>query len=467
MDEFTGSLSETFPLAGDLGSIALDERGVTHPRAPRGGPTVHTPYEEITHVAASPRAVWIGARRSVYLLPRALFAAEHQPDRLVRALCDRIGDLPNGDARLARMAGIDARGRAATNTPVTWALVGACLSVFVFQLLMSPTLIELGSYDARLVADGDWWRLFTANLLHAFPTFPLHLGLNLLGLIALGTLLERPLGPARTLLVMGVSGVAAMASAGVAGQGTVVGVSGVVFGLLGALTWLELRHGSELPAWWRVPRRAFWWMYAVSAALALLFPFLIAGEAHLGGVLGGAAAAALATRSFGSPAPRWVRLGAGSVVVLLVAALLAAAGELAQPGDYRVRLTLRRAELPQIPAVELNNRAWMIAIDDTSSPELLSAALRMAERAVEETQRNEPTLLDTLAELQFLLGRTPDALVSIEAAIELDPDETYYQEQHRRFRGERPDRPPAPGPADPERGAGSETEPRGDPGLEV
>ena len=462
MDEF-GAPSETFQLAGELGAITLDERGVRHPRAPRGGPTVHTPYEEIAHLAVSARAVWLGATRSVYILPRAIFAAEHLPERLVRAILDRIADLPGGEAQLARMAAVEERGRAPTSTPATWGLVGACVSVFVLQLILWPTLHEVGHYNALLVADGDWWRLFTANLLHAIPQVPVHLALNLLGLIALGTLCERPLGPARTLLVMGAAGLGAMLASGAVGYPEVVGVSGVVFGLLGAVTWLEWRHGADLPAWWRVPRRGFYWMYGGSAALALLFPF-IAGAAHLGGLVAGAVTAALSWRPAWRPAPRWVRLGAGSVLALTLAALLAAAGELAQPGDYRARLTLRRAELPGISPLELNNRAWMIAIDEESSEELLAAALRMAERAVDETDRQEPTLLDTLAELQFQLGRTSDAIATIGEAIARDPDERYYQEQLRRFRGERPDRPEAPvlpttPPPDPE--------PPQDPGLSV
>ena len=248
---------ETFPLRG-AGVIVLDERGVRHPRRPRGGSFVHTPYEDIVHVACSPRAMWLGSRRSVYVFPRRGFEQPEAPERLIRALAARLADTPGGEAQLARMARIERFSHAPAPTRATFGLAALCLAVFALHLLLGREVEDVGYYNQLLVADGDWWRLFTANLLHGFPKVPVHLVLNLLGLVALGTLAERPLGFARTLLVMGAAGVLGMLASGWAGHPRVVGVSGVVFGLLGAITWLELRAAHELPAWWRVPRRAIY-----------------------------------------------------------------------------------------------------------------------------------------------------------------------------------------------------------------
>ena len=66
-----------------------------------------------------------------------------------------------------------------------------------------------------------------------------------------------------------------------------------------------------------------------------------------------------------------------------------------------------------------------------------AAPLLLAERAVSETQRLEATILDTLAEVQFGLGMDAAAISAIDEAIALDPNETYYHEQRRRFAGER------------------------------
>ena len=64
----------------------------------------------------------------------------------------------------------------------------------------------------------------------------------------------------------------------------------------------------------------------------------------------------------------------------------------------------------------------------------------------EDREQANDSLIDTLAELQFQLGRPDEAVATIDRAIALDPEESYYREQRRRFRGERPadDRPPDP-----------------------
>jgi tetratricopeptide (TPR) repeat protein len=107
--------------------------------------------------------------------------------------------------------------------------------------------------------------------------------------------------------------------------------------------------------------------------------------------------------------------------------------------------------LPDIDPMELNNRAWLIAENPDSSREHLEAALLLAERAVQETQRTQASILDTLAEIEFQLGRPERAVEIIEEAIAQAEDERfagYYREQLRRFRGERDaeDRPDAPSP---------------------
>jgi aspartyl-tRNA synthetase len=79
----------------------------------------------------------------------------------------------------------------------------------------------------------------------------------------------------------------------------------------------------------------------------------------------------------------------------------------------------------------------MIAIAPDHTAEQVAAALTLAQRAVEETDRLEPTLLDTLAELQFQMGRTDLAVATIDEAIAQDPEQRYYREQRRRFMSER------------------------------
>ena len=63
------------------------------------------------------------------------------------------------------------------------------------------------------------------------------------------------------------------------------------------------------------------------------------------------------------------------------------------------------------------------------------------------SERSDPNILDTLAEVFFQMGRSTDALATIDEAIRLEPGERYFREQRQRFTGERPseDRPAPPG----------------------
>jgi membrane associated rhomboid family serine protease len=439
-----------FDLRKRARAIVLDTEGVHHAVSSRGRGRAFTRYEDITHVAVTPHALWLGTKRSAYAFARRAFVDPLGPDRALRALLERIVERPGGGAQLARMNEIDARAAEAFPPRATFALALICAVAFLLETASGIPIFDSGYMSSLLVRDGDLHRLVTANLIHAFG---LHLAFNLVCLLGVGRMLERALGSERVLCVMGASALGAMAATGWLRDATVVGVSGVVFGLAAGLLWLELRCAEALPAWWRFPRRALLWICAallIDAGLGFVVP-LIAGEAHLGGFAAGLLATALVTpRSLGAPSPAVVR-ASRAVVGVAVASVLVAAATLAAPGDFRVRHALRVAQLPGISAEELNNRAWLIAIEPDASVEQLDAALRLVERAVEETERRDATILDTLAEVQFQLGRRDLALAIIDEAIAREPEEAYYREQRRRFLGERAkdDRPAPPLPSVP------------------
>ncbi len=439
--------SERFDLLGRPDGIVLEAEGFRHPRSARGRGSVTTRYVDVTHVAASDRFVWIGTPRTVYLLRRQIFRDAHGAERLVRALLARVAAAPGGAARLARMAEIDARARHAAPPRATRSLAALCLVGYVLSVAVGPNVFTVGYFSPVLVADGDLWRVATANLLHGFP---LHLILNLFGLLAVGRLIERALGAARTLCVMGASALGAMGASALATEGSVVGASGVVFGLAGGMLWLQLRWADRLPVWWRFPRSML--VIVVIALICdglfgLVLPF-VAGAAHLGGFAGGllATAAVMHRSDPGSAARGGMRVAAVAVAVSTAIAVLAAGVELLGEGDFAARHATRLARLPAVSPDELNNHAWFIAIEPDSTRAQMEAALLLAERAVSETGRREPTILDTLAEVQFQLGRTAAAVATIDEAIAREPHEPYYREQRRRFTGARApdDRPPDP-----------------------
>ncbi len=436
----------SFPLRGRR-SIDVLRDGLRRPGATLLGRTRLTPWSEITHLSPGRRHLRIGTSRGVQLLPRADFARPEDAHALVREIVARVAASPLGALQLARMAEIEQRWRHPAPVRATPALAGLCVLAFAVQLLGGGLVEEVAAFGATL-ARVEPWRYVTGNLLHA--TWPiLHLPLNLMAIFAFGLLVERSLGAAATCFVMIVSGLAAMAGAALAGLEGVVGASGIAMGLVGAMLWLEFRHAHELPAAWRVPRRLFVGLL-VFENLCFLFVPWVATSGHLGGLAGGALAAALVSAPLLSRrvAPGWLVaanavLGLAVVVSVSTAAFELAGGE----GEVLPRRGERLLRLDHAPADLLNDTAWMIAISRSPTPPALEVALRLAERAVGESERGNANILDTLAEVLFLVGKRDLAVQTIDEAIHLEPMEPYFREQRRRFTGERDfdDRPVPPG----------------------
>ncbi|MBW2267831.1 MAG: rhomboid family intramembrane serine protease [Deltaproteobacteria bacterium] len=439
-----GETGENFALR-DGSSIELDAAGFLHPRAERSRQTGFTRYVEITHVAASARGIWIASEDDLVVVPSERFESADGPARLREALLRRVAERPGGAEALARMSAIEAVGSDEGTPYAVYGLALLCILAFVVEFFFHPEVLFVGEFSPRLALAGEVWRIATGNLLHGNLV---HIAANLFGLIVLGRIVERDLGSVGTLCVMGVSAASAMLLSGLLEDNEVVGVSGVVLGLGGSLAWVELFHRNEQPAWWRFPRGLRQLMLgalAIDLVLGFVVTF-IAGAAHLGGLLGGAAVTAWLTRNgLRSPLGSLARALAVWVVALTMGSLAWAGGELAG-GNYVARHIARLTELPDVSFAELNKVAWLTAIDPDATRVELLAARYIAERAVHETGHQQAAVLDTLAEVQFHLGRPSDALASIDRAIALEPGVSYYREQRRRYTGERPahDRPPDP-----------------------
>lgn len=436
---------ETFALRAGQGAIVLHATGLRHPRFPRWLGETFTRWSDVTHHAITWRGLRLGTRRSVYLFPRSLFADPSGPDALAGALVDRIAAQPGGREQLERMWRAEKLGARPARVRLAPVLALACVLVFALGWLPGgERLFFAGVFSAALVREGEWWRVLTANLLHGGLD---HLVLNVLGLLALGPLVERVLGSARAAVVLGAAALGGMGAGLLADYELAVGASGVVFGLAGALLALELGWNARLPVAWRVPRG---WLLAALVAdgiLSLVVP-AVAAAAHAGGlVAGGLACAAVAGRALDRARPRaWLWAADGALALGLAAALASAVALVAGGGSPLARRGERLVEREGVGALTLNNFAWMIATDSRATREDLAVAIRLAERAVDETGRRDPNVLDTLAEAQFAAGLTDDALRTIDEAIALAPAEAYFREQRRRFLGERErdDRPPSP-----------------------
>jgi membrane associated rhomboid family serine protease len=445
------------PAAGDRFAlrdgreVALYESGLRHPvvRFGRlGRAESFTPLGDVLHVGLGRKSLRLSARAGLLVLPRSAFLDESAALGLGQALLARIAALPDGETRLEAMERLDDRLRHPVVPRAARIVTLLCMLAFVGQLFWPAFEAEaiFGSFALPL---GEWWRLATFQVLHGGPG---HLFVNAVGLLVLGGLLERCVGSVPTALVMAVSAAGAAAASVLASYELAVGASGVVAGIMGALTWLEFRHPEAVPAPWRLPRGLLVGALVADGLLLQLVPG-IAHAAHLGGFLAGGSAMALVGIRVPGPVPLWQRAAVAASVAWLVLSLGAVGRDVLAGPEILERRAGRLLALDEddVSAMMLNDHAWIIAISDSPQPALLDLALGLAERAVAQTERNDPNILDTLAEVHFQRGDTALALHVIDEAIALRPQEPYFREQRRRYRGERErdDLPPPPGSAPP------------------
>jgi membrane associated rhomboid family serine protease len=201
-----------------------------------------------------------------------------------------------------------------TGALVTKALVAINVGIYLLELGMGGNLngtgnriYEKGVLYGPLVADGEWWRLFTAMFLHYGP---LHLGLNMLALWWFGSAVETVLGRGRYLLLYIVSGLAGSAGALIANPNALtVGASGAIFGILGAAFVLERQRTYVLGGGAGA-------LIVLNIIFSLAVPGISIGG-HLGGLAGGAIGT-LALSRFGRGHAIYGRPGLVGVVGLAV-----------------------------------------------------------------------------------------------------------------------------------------------------
>lgn len=205
-------------------------------------------------------------------------------------------------------------------TPVvTYTLIGLCVVSFALQLTVGHAWSQQWAFSA---ATGvvEPWRFLTAAFLHS-TSGVLHILFNMWALWITGQALEPLLGRGRFVVLALLSAVGGSVGwlllAGGPADGTwyqgVVGASGMVFGLFGALIPVLRRMGGSA--------RQIVVLLAINGVIGFVVPG-IAWQAHLGGLVTGLAVGAAYAR-----APRerqalvgWaVPVGIGLALVLLAA----------------------------------------------------------------------------------------------------------------------------------------------------
>ena len=173
--------------------------------------------------------------------------------------------------------------------PVTLVIAIAFVTLAFLTDPFSPTPKQLMTYGwltPFLVSEGEPWRLLSHAFLHGGIV---HLAFNTWALLAFGPALERSLGSVRLAVLYVVAslggGLAACLIYDVFQP--VVGGSGALFGMLGAIVALQMRSGRHLLSFleYEGPRRLLA-LIAVNLVLGFLLPF-VSNTAHVGGLLTG------------------------------------------------------------------------------------------------------------------------------------------------------------------------------------
>ena len=137
------------------------------------------------------------------------------------------------------------------SAPAVFVLIVVNVLAFLYEIYAGgwndpDVLHRIGAVESdAVVAQAEYWRLFTALFLHAGF---LHLGFNLFALYVLGPPLERSIGTIRFLacyLISGVAssaGVVALTEIGLVQPGQLIGASGCIMGAVGAWAGLLMRH---------------------------------------------------------------------------------------------------------------------------------------------------------------------------------------------------------------------------------
>ena len=200
------------------------------------------------------------------------------------------------------------------SAPITKALIAINVAIYLLTASQGAGLNAPGGqiFDkfflaGPLVANGGWWRLVTAMFLHASI---LHIAFNMYALWVIGTPVEQYLGKARYLGLYFVSGLAGSAGALVQSPLTpVVGASGAIFGILGAMLILEWQITGRLAG------NAMTWI-VINLVISFAIPNISWGG-HVGGLIGGILVT-LAYAHWRGGRAQYGQLGIGGVLGLIV-----------------------------------------------------------------------------------------------------------------------------------------------------
>src|SRR6187200_1366249 len=263
--------------------------------------------------AAGGRSSWLGWRSAAEQHVRdgdleAAIAAYREADR--RAPPEERGAIANRIAWLLKETGHDfasrrqfnrARGAYASYTPlVTYGIIAICVALFVADLALSGgsalgggglvgggtgPLGNANLINGVLVAQGDWYRIFTSAFFHLGL---IHLGFNMYVLYLYGPIVERMYGHieyAAIYLLCAAGG--SVLTILIDPSQFAAGASGAIFGLVGLLFVVSRRHHAVLGREARAMVAGIGGFVIYLLVFTFVFPG-ISWTGHVGGLVIGA-----------------------------------------------------------------------------------------------------------------------------------------------------------------------------------
>ena len=406
--------------------------------------TRRVPYQDILYFGVFGKGrrgtILIQTRRRAFSYPARAFADDDAAGRLRDILRRRITASAGGAAQWQQMeTRLALAGFLGTIRPkASWAMIGVIFAVFAAQEAVGGTglfdYIVMGANAPGLVEKGEWYRLVTANLLHAGY---LHLACNAFFGYIIAAMVERLLGVRRFVLLLLVTGILSQAVSAAwnlyspAGHLLSVGISGALFGMLGALAVLNFRFAAQLPGGYRLTPRAWFYLLGLNFVAMPLLVHEIDVACHVGGFVSGIVMGWLLCRGqadITQPPP----FGPASrlALALLSALWLAAAAQAvvnfydpeARTGDRATVIHDVLSMSQPNPAAD-NELAWDIATAPSPGREELSSAQALATRARaaaaakmkragadKDSSKDYSATTDTLATVEYRQGNLEDAI---------------------------------------------------------
>jgi membrane associated rhomboid family serine protease len=237
---------------------------------------------------------------------------------IMRGLERRVAEaqgLTATDIQLGTDAWVERQVEAAQPIPTTRRVGSVIIAVGITQILMKNASIDAGAVSREAVAAGEWWRLFTAPMLHGGI---LHFWMNYGALESLGRTMETRGARAYVPLVfVGAALAGGVCSVIIPPDAPSVGASGGLMGMFGFLAVMAYRRQQHLPEGFL---RGLLINIAIIGLVGLIAYRFIDNAAHAGGLLAGLGMGMVAvprddTEWVETPGLRRAAIGAQAVIL--------------------------------------------------------------------------------------------------------------------------------------------------------